>query len=131
MGRNNGFTLLELMVVLVIVGILATLGFVQYTAVIERGRAAEARANLGTLRVLQQSYQQDNNPDFGTMANLNSEYSTGLPTTGSACTNTGFFYGYSCDTANGSCTATRCTAGGKDPQGGGGTIALSTDGQWS
>jgi prepilin-type N-terminal cleavage/methylation domain-containing protein len=45
-----GFTLLELMVVIIIVGILATLGLIQYQTVTERSRGAEARQILGALR---------------------------------------------------------------------------------
>ena len=47
---KRGFTLLELIVVIIILGILATLGFSQYTRMIERSRGAEARTTLGTVR---------------------------------------------------------------------------------
>lgn len=47
---KRGFTLLELIVVLIIVGILATLGFTQYARMVEKMRGAEARAILGDLR---------------------------------------------------------------------------------
>jgi prepilin-type N-terminal cleavage/methylation domain-containing protein len=45
-----GFTLLELIIVLIIVGVLATLGIMQYQAAIEKSRGAEARQTLSTLR---------------------------------------------------------------------------------
>ena len=47
---KRGFTLLELMVVIIILGVLATLGVMQYQAAIEKSRGAEARQILGQLR---------------------------------------------------------------------------------
>ncbi len=47
---RKGFTLLELMIVLVIVGVLSTLGIMQYQSAIERSRGAEARQVMGQLR---------------------------------------------------------------------------------
>jgi len=106
---KKGFTLLELIIVIIIVGILATLGFVQYASVIERGRFAEARANLGTLRQLQVARNEDPmHGDYGTLADLGS----GLP--GSAIST--YYFSYSCSSADGSCTATRDSSGTKkDP----------------
>jgi prepilin-type N-terminal cleavage/methylation domain-containing protein len=49
-GMKRGFTLLELMVVIIILGVLATLGVMQYQAAIEKSRGAEARQILGQLR---------------------------------------------------------------------------------
>jgi len=40
---RKGFTLLELIVVIIILGILASLGFSQYIKMVEKGRSAEAR----------------------------------------------------------------------------------------
>jgi prepilin-type N-terminal cleavage/methylation domain-containing protein len=47
---KKGFTLLELIVVIIIIGILATLGFTQYARMIERSRGAEGRSVLGAIR---------------------------------------------------------------------------------
>lgn len=104
-----GFTLLELIVVIIIIGILATVGFVQYTSIIEKGRKTEARANLGTLRQLEVAYFQDPSSG-GSYADLSS-LATGLP---AACT-ADYYFQYSCASATGSCTADRCNAGGKSP----------------
>lgn len=101
---KKGFTLLELIIVIIIVGILATLGFVQYASVIERGRFAEARGNLGTLRQLQVAREQDPmHAAYGTLAQLGS----GLPGAADA----GFYFTYACDNATGICTARRCDVG--------------------
>ena len=58
---GKGFTLLELIVVIIIIGILATLGFMQYQAVTEKSRTAEAIRVLGDLRTLEQAYYVENN----------------------------------------------------------------------
>ncbi|MFA5004798.1 MAG: prepilin-type N-terminal cleavage/methylation domain-containing protein [Candidatus Omnitrophota bacterium] len=103
---KKGFTLLELIIVIIIIGVLATLGFSQYTKMIEKGRAAEARAILGSLRTMQAAYYLEN----GIYTAVISELGGAEPT---SCTNTHYF-SYAC-AATGTCTATRCTASGKTP----------------
>lgn len=49
---KRGFTLLELVVVIIIIGILATLGLTQYGRMVERGRGAEAKTILGQIRTM-------------------------------------------------------------------------------
>jgi prepilin-type N-terminal cleavage/methylation domain-containing protein len=49
---RKAFTLLELLVVMVIVGIMATIGLQQYFNVVERSRGSEARQVLGQLRTV-------------------------------------------------------------------------------
>jgi type IV pilus assembly protein PilE len=46
MGREAGFTLIELMVVVVILGILAAIAIPNYTEYVNRGRRAEAKTAL-------------------------------------------------------------------------------------
>lgn len=47
---KKGFTLLELIIVIVIIGVLATLGFAQYGRMVEGSRGAEARDVIGAMR---------------------------------------------------------------------------------
>ena len=49
-GTKQGFTLLELLIVVIIIGILAAIGVPQYVRTTERGRVAEASQVLATLR---------------------------------------------------------------------------------
>ena len=53
---KKGFTLMELIIVVIIIGILAMLGLPQFFRVAERGRAAEGIAILGALRNAQLRY---------------------------------------------------------------------------
>ena len=106
MQQEKGFTLLELIVVIIILGVLATLGFTQYTRMVERGRTAEAKVMLGQLRSAQVGYYQEYAAYGAAVSNLVVD----VPT---ACLTTHFFM-YASDSATGS-TATRCTATGKTP----------------
>ena len=48
--NQKGFTLVELMIVVVIVGILAAVAIPMYTGQIKKARASEAEATLGSIR---------------------------------------------------------------------------------
>lgn len=65
---GGGFTLIELMVVVAIISILATIALPAYTEYVQRGRAAEATSTLADLRVRMEQYYQDNRTYVG--ANL-------------------------------------------------------------
>jgi type IV pilus assembly protein PilE len=57
---QKGFTLIELMVVVVIVGVLAAVAVPNYQKYLVRAKLAEAHANLGSLRNAAEQYFQDN-----------------------------------------------------------------------
>jgi prepilin-type N-terminal cleavage/methylation domain-containing protein len=103
---KQGFTLIELIIVIIIVGILASIGMTQYTKVVEKGRGAEARVILGTLRTAEIG-QYFETVTYEVVANLG----VAAPTT---CASTHYF-SYTCDSTNGTCTANRCSASGKTP----------------
>ena len=128
MKRRQGFTLLELIVVIIIVGVLATLGFVQYAAVIEKGRRAEAAIILSSMRSAALVWNQEGHAasTYPNTTDLGSLLGTALPT--AACASTHYFV-YTMASATGQGTATRCTASGKPPQGANADIlTLSTTG---
>ena len=120
---KKGFTLLELIVVIIIIGILATLGFTQYTMVIEKGRTAEAKALLGELRTAEVAYNMENGT-YGAISSI----PVGAPT---ACTATHYF-SYTAAANQSLATATRCSASGKAPNASAYSITLNYDtGLWN
>ncbi|HAF00275.1 MAG TPA: pilus assembly protein PilE, partial [Methylophilaceae bacterium] len=58
--NQKGFTLLELMIVVAIVGILASIAIPAYQDYVKKGKAAEAPGALADLRVKMEQCFQDN-----------------------------------------------------------------------
>lgn len=58
--RKEGFTLVELMIVIAILGILTSIAVPMYRGYITSAKRAEAKSNLETIRLLEEQYYADN-----------------------------------------------------------------------
>lgn len=59
MMKRNGFTLIELMIVVAVVGILAAVALPSYNSYLARGKITDAMAALAEYRVKMEQYFQD------------------------------------------------------------------------
>lgn len=64
-SRQDGFTLIELMIAMVVVAVLAAVALPSYTNYVMRGKIPEATANLSAKRVKMEQFFQDNRTYVG------------------------------------------------------------------
>jgi len=80
MSKNRGFTLIELMIVVAIIGILSTIGYPNYRAYVLRSENALAQAALVELSVTLERYYSEQNSYAN--AGTNVAFSTTVPSNG-------------------------------------------------
>ena len=59
MKRRRGFTLIEMMIVVAIIALLATIAIPNYMNFQLRAKTSEAKANLGAIRTCQEAYKAE------------------------------------------------------------------------
>ena len=60
MRKTKGFTLIELMIVVAIIGILSVIGIPAYNDYVTRGKLVDATSKLADMRIQLEQYFQDN-----------------------------------------------------------------------
>lgn len=107
--RIRSFTLLELIVVVIVVGILASLGFARYSKQVERSRVTEAVRQLTLMRELVYEYYLKN-------ASLDALDNSDLGVTETCDSSSYFNFHRGTNTATAIyLKAVRCTSAGKSP----------------
>ncbi len=67
--KNKGFTLIELMIVIAVVGILAAVAYPSYTDYVIRAKRGDAKAALLAVQIAEEKYRA-NNTTYGDMDDL-------------------------------------------------------------
>lgn len=67
--KQKGFTLIELMIVIAVIGVLAAIALPSYQDYVERARRADAKAALLSVQLAQEKYRA-NNVSYGTLAQI-------------------------------------------------------------
>jgi type IV pilus assembly protein PilE len=88
MKTQRGFTLIELMIVVVVIGILASIGIPAYGDYVTRGKLVEGTSALSDGRVKMEQYFQDNRTYVGGIAPADTTNFTYAPSHLSATTYT-------------------------------------------
>ncbi len=106
---QKGFTLVELLVVVIMIGVLASVAVPKYFRAVERSRASEAASILAALNQSQERFRQRNNAYATSVAVLDFDANTGTYFGAPTTTNTTAVIAR--NTASFSTVGHSCTAG--------------------
>ena len=112
---QKAFTILELIITMIVLGILVAIGLVQYGKMMEKSRQAEAKMALGSMRQLAYQYYLEN----GTFVGISSaDIGIGSGSIPGGCVSTNYFnYGFQGASATSvTLLAHRCQGSAKTPQ---------------
>ncbi|HSX42689.1 MAG TPA: prepilin-type N-terminal cleavage/methylation domain-containing protein [Candidatus Saccharimonadales bacterium] len=70
-NKSKGFTIVELLIVIVVIGILATLVIVTFTGIQQKARDSKRKTDISAIQASLESYYSSNNT-YPTVADLNS-----------------------------------------------------------
>ena len=80
MKDERGFTIVELLIVIVVIGILAAIVIVAYNGVQNKAKTTKAQTNASAVQKVAEAYNADNSVYPGTIANFAAASSVKLPT---------------------------------------------------
>lgn len=106
LSLSHGFTLIELMITVAVIGVLAAIGYPSYTEFVHRGKIVEGLGELSALRVRLEQYYQDNR-NYGSTAAACGVVMPSKPTFAFTCT-----WGASATSQSFVATATGLASGG-------------------
>ena len=127
-ARATGFTLIEVMIVVAIIAILASVAMPAYTDYVRRGQIQEAFANLSNYRNRLEQYYQDNRRYAATAASNTCAGAAAATLTAAELGGEIQYFTYSCTPSNNAQGYT-ITATGASGAAVGNTYTLDQDGQ--
>ncbi len=111
--KSDGFTLIEVMIVVIIVGILASIALPSYRSYVRRGKIQEATTNLSTARIKMEQFFQDNR----TYVNYVDASCVPVPPITTAIISSNKYFTYSCVSAAATYTITATGNASQDMSG--------------
>ncbi len=76
-NKKSGFTLLELIIVVLVIGILASLALPRYIRIAEKGRMSEGKSILGGIRTAQLRYSAEHGEFATAVGDLDVDFTPG------------------------------------------------------